>query len=143
MSQVLKIVKRFEMTNLMEEKSRWLATPSKYARLGTAIAAKLIIGIWFGIGVILPIRVMDSLNHSDGVLTSGEAATKMEAPGAVSEATITKMEEPVSEAATTEIKGPDQVMTVDPKKCNQSLRLALWNRMKKEELKKLRRVNLS
>ena len=33
------------------------ATPSKYAGLGAAITAELMIGFWFGVGVMLPIGV--------------------------------------------------------------------------------------
>ena len=54
MLQVLKMEMR-------KETSEWLATPSKYAGLGPAIAAKLMIGFWFGIGVIFTIGVVDGL----------------------------------------------------------------------------------
>ena len=43
---------------------------SKYAGLGAAIAAELMIGFWFGVRVILAIGVVDGLNHCVGVLTS-------------------------------------------------------------------------
>ena len=36
-----------------------LATTSKYAGLGAAITAELMIGFWFGIGVMLAIGVVD------------------------------------------------------------------------------------
>ena len=39
-------------------------TPNKYAGLGAAIAAKLMIDFWFGIGVILAVGVVDNLNYS-------------------------------------------------------------------------------
>ena len=42
-------------------------TSNKYAGLG----AELIIVFWFGFGIILAIGVVDCLNHSIGVLTSG------------------------------------------------------------------------
>ena len=40
-----------------------MTTSSECASLGAAIASKLIIGFWFGIGVILAIRIVDSLNY--------------------------------------------------------------------------------
>ena len=55
----------------VEERSEWPPTPSKYACLGTDIAAELMIGFWFGIGVILVVRVVDSLNYCAGKLTGG------------------------------------------------------------------------
>ena len=45
---------------------KWLVTPSKYAGLGAAISAKLMIGFWFGIGVMLATGVVD------GALMSGK-----------------------------------------------------------------------
>ena len=38
-------------------------TPSKYAGLGAAITAELMIGSWFGVGVMLAVGVADGLNH--------------------------------------------------------------------------------
>ena len=38
-------------------------TPSKYAGLGAAITADLMIGFWFGVGVMLAAGVADGLNH--------------------------------------------------------------------------------
>ena len=52
--------------DLRKEMSEWLATPGKYTGLGAAMAAELMIGFWFGTGVIL----VDSLNYCIGVLTS-------------------------------------------------------------------------
>ena len=49
-----------EMTDLT---SKQLANPSKYTGFGAAIATELMIGFWFGIGVILAVGVVDSLNH--------------------------------------------------------------------------------
>ena len=57
----------------------------------------------------------------------------MEEPA--SKATTTKTEEPPSKAATTKTEGQGQVMTVDPNKHNQGLRLTLWNCQNKENLK--------
>ena len=39
--------------------SKWLATPSKYASPGAAIAAELMIGFCFGVEVILAIGVVN------------------------------------------------------------------------------------
>ena len=50
-----------EMTYLT---SKQLATQSKYKGLGATMAANLMIGFWFGIGVILAIRIVDSLDYS-------------------------------------------------------------------------------
>ena len=49
---VLKMEEQMEMT-----------TPSKYAGLGAAITAELMIGFWFGVGVMLAAGVVDGLNH--------------------------------------------------------------------------------
>ena len=48
-----------ETTNLMSEQP---TTPSKYEGFGSAMAAELVIGFWFGIGVILAIRMVNSLD---------------------------------------------------------------------------------
>ena len=40
-----------------------IPTPSKYAGLGAAITAELMIGFWFGIGVILAVKMMRSLEY--------------------------------------------------------------------------------
>ena len=62
-----------ELTDLKKETSELTATPSKYAGLGPAIAAEVMIGFWFGIGVILAVGVVDSLNHCVGAaLTSSK-----------------------------------------------------------------------
>ena len=58
--------------NLKKEISKQPATPSKYTSLGTAIAAELMIGFWFGIRVILAIGIVDCFNYCIGVLTSGK-----------------------------------------------------------------------
>ena len=58
-----------ERTDLM---SKQLVTPSKYEGLGSAMAAKLMIGFWFGIRVILAIRIVDNLNHCVEVLMSSK-----------------------------------------------------------------------
>ena len=58
---------------MREETSDQLATLSKYTGLGAAIAAELVTGFWFDIGVILAIGVADSLNHFIGALTSSSS----------------------------------------------------------------------
>ena len=45
---------------MRKEASEQLATPSKYTGLWAAIAVKLMISFWFGIGVIFTIGVVDS-----------------------------------------------------------------------------------
>ena len=37
--------------------------PSKYTGLGTAMAAELMIGFWFGIGVVLAVKTLESLEY--------------------------------------------------------------------------------
>ena len=44
------------------ETSKWPATPSKYEGPGAAIAAELMIGFWFGIGFILAVKMVNSLD---------------------------------------------------------------------------------
>ena len=39
------------------------STPSKYEGLRAAMAAELMIGFWFGIGAILAVQVMNSLDY--------------------------------------------------------------------------------
>ena len=48
---------RVETINLMTEK------PSKYKGLGAAMAAELMIGFWFEIGVILAVKMVHSLEY--------------------------------------------------------------------------------
>ena len=52
------------------ETSEQLATPSKYEGLGAAMAAELMIGCLFGIGVILAITIVDSLDYCVEALMS-------------------------------------------------------------------------
>ena len=52
----------------MKKTSRKPAT--KYAGLGVAIAAELMVGFWFGVGVILAIGVVDGSNYFIGELMS-------------------------------------------------------------------------
>ena len=37
--------------------------PGPYASLGAAIAAELMIGFWFGIGVVLAVKTLESLEY--------------------------------------------------------------------------------
>ena len=52
----------------MKETSKKPVT--KYAGLATAIAAELMVGFWFGVGVILAVGIVDGLNYFIGALTS-------------------------------------------------------------------------
>ena len=48
----------------MERKmNKNLSTSSKYKGLGAATAAELMIGFWFGIGVILTVKTVQSLEE--------------------------------------------------------------------------------
>ena len=40
---------------------------------GAAMAAELMIGFWFGAGVILAVGIVDNLNNCVGVLTSSSS----------------------------------------------------------------------
>ena len=40
-----------------------LSSLSKYEGLGAAMAAELMIGLWFGIGVILAVKTVQSLEY--------------------------------------------------------------------------------
>ena len=40
-----------------------LSTLSKYEGLAAAIAAELMIGFWFGIGVVLAVKTLESLEY--------------------------------------------------------------------------------
>ena len=58
-----------ETTDLTSEQP---TTPSKYACLGAAIAVELMIGFWFGVGVMLAAGVADDLNHFVWEVTRGK-----------------------------------------------------------------------
>ena len=47
---------QMETTNLMNKQP---TTPSEYEGLGAAMAAELMIGFWFGIGVILAVKMVN------------------------------------------------------------------------------------
>ena len=54
-----------ETTDLREQQ----ISPTKYAGLGAAITAVLMIDFWFGVGVMLAVGVADGLNHFVGAVT--------------------------------------------------------------------------
>ena len=58
---------------MRKETRKETTTRSKYTGLGVATAAKLIIGFWFGVGIILAFGVADSLNYCVGALTSSSS----------------------------------------------------------------------
>ena len=49
-----------ETANLTNEKP---TTPSKYEGLGAAMAAELMFGFWFAIGIILAVKMVNSLDY--------------------------------------------------------------------------------
>ena len=57
---VFKMEEQVETTNLTNKKS---TTPSNYESLGAAMAAELMIGLWFGTGAILAVKMMNSLDY--------------------------------------------------------------------------------
>ena len=57
------------MKEMKEKSATGKASLSKYKGLGATIAAELMIGFWFGVGIILAVGVVDSLDCV-GVLTS-------------------------------------------------------------------------
>ena len=69
-----KMAEQIDNTELSKEigkqPSIWNAFPSKYEGLGAAMPAGLIIGFWFGIGLISAVGVVDGLNYCVGVLMS-------------------------------------------------------------------------
>ena len=50
-----------EQVERVEQKTN--KKPSKYEGLGAAVAAELMIGFWFGIGAILAIKMVNSLEE--------------------------------------------------------------------------------
>ena len=55
----------------MEEQME-VTTPSQYAGLRAAITAELMIGFWFGVGVMLAAGVVDGLSHFVRAVTRGK-----------------------------------------------------------------------
>ena len=51
---------RVEMTDLTSEQP---TTPSKYEGLRATMAAELVAGFWFGIGVILAVKMVNDLDY--------------------------------------------------------------------------------
>ena len=54
----------------METTDLVTTTPSKYEGLGSAMAAKLMIGFWFGIGFVSAIRMVNNLDYCVEALIS-------------------------------------------------------------------------
>ena len=59
-----------EQVETIDMSSEQLTTPSKYEDLGSVMAAELMIGFWFEIGVILAIRMANSLDYCIEALIS-------------------------------------------------------------------------
>ena len=55
--------KRSKYTGGGAQPPGWLQAPAPYSGLGAAIAAELMIGFWFGIGAILAIKTVQSLDE--------------------------------------------------------------------------------
>ena len=47
-------------------------TPNKYAGLGAAITAELMIGFWFDVGIMLAVGVANDSNHFVGAVARGQ-----------------------------------------------------------------------
>ena len=111
------MVEQIEVTDQRKETNERPPTPSKYAGLGAAVAAELMIGFWFGTGVILAIGVV----YRWFKLLRWGSYKKV----AVNEVT-TKMAEQVQ---------LQQVTTKDLKKVEAGKRLAEYHRRKSEHLR--------
>ena len=61
-----------QILKMEEEQMKETKPATKHAGLGSAIAAELMFGFWFGIRVVLAIRVADGLNYCVGALTSNK-----------------------------------------------------------------------
>ena len=66
---MLWVLKMVEQMDLRKEMSEWPAPPSKYAGF-RAMVSELMIGFWFGIRIVLAVRVVDGLNYCIGALLS-------------------------------------------------------------------------
>ena len=64
------MIKQIDNTELRKEMNELPTTRSKYTGLEAATAAKLMLGFWFSIGVILAVGVVDSLNYLFEAITS-------------------------------------------------------------------------
>ena len=58
MEEQMERVKRVE-----QKTNKNLSTSSKYKGLAAAMAAELMIGFWFGIGVVLAVKTLESLEY--------------------------------------------------------------------------------
>ena len=85
------------------------STSSKYAGLGAALAAELIVGFWFAVGAILAIKMVKSLEE---LISRNKMAEEQQVT-----------------------KEPQQVTTKNPNKVKAGKRLAEYNRRKREEKK--------
>ena len=90
------------------------STWSKYKGLAAAMAAELMIGFWFGIGAILAIKMVNSLEELISRKQNGRRTTSNERTTAVT------------------TKEPQRVTTKDPKKVEAGKRLAAHNCKKRE-----------
>ena len=67
---------QMDNTELRKEMSKKLAKGNasliKYVAFGATTAAELMIGFWFGTGVISAVGVLDGLNHCVGGLKSSD-----------------------------------------------------------------------
>ena len=61
-----------QILKIEEEQMKKTKPATKYAGLGAAKAADLMVGFWFGIGVILAVGVADGLNYCVGALKSNK-----------------------------------------------------------------------
>ena len=99
---------RMETTKLTNEQP---TAPSKYKALGAAMAVDLMIGFWFGIGVILSAKMVNSVDYCLEELTANKMAEQNQV---------------------------QHVTTKEPKKAKASMRLAEYNRRKREELAQMK-----
>ena len=61
-----------QILKLEEEQMKEMKPTTKYAGLGAAVAAELMVSFWFDIGVILAVGVADGLNYCVDALTSNK-----------------------------------------------------------------------
>ena len=70
-TDILKMEKE-QMKETSKKPSTCNASPSKYAGLGAAITAELMIDLWFDVGMVLAVGVVDGLNYFVGAITRGK-----------------------------------------------------------------------
>ena len=102
------------------------STSSKYEGLAAAIVAELMIGFWFGIGVVLAVKMLESLEYC-----TRRKCYKMAEENQV-------QQEPQQVTA----KEPQRVTTKDPKKVETDKRLAAINHKKREVKKREEQAQL-